>query len=743
MFRPLKNLLRSARRRLRKENTAAGVSGASRFWIGLTVAFAILFASFLFPPERMFAPPSMPQVGEIAAEDIIAPFDFPVYKTEEEMEFERLEAISSLSAVLEYDAGKVDSVFKAVDGLFHLADSLTAKGNPPQAAAEKLRLFFPEIKEKTLRVILEHDSLAQSKQIIRSSLQDRYIVGVAATDTTVPPRFQTVQVERPTRTSSFAADQVHGLEDAKRRLREDIEIQAGGESKTYIDALYSIAQTFLGVNLTFSQEKTTKRRAEAIGSISDEKMWFHAGQRLIAKNERVTETHLEWMRALMEHRAQTGTEAGTLQFLLPFVARIMFMSFIFLSFLLAYYHMNGREQFRLIRVIPLLLIMLLTVVSGYIITEQADLSKFLVPVATGIILTVILFNLRTAILATVAEALLFGVLYEFNFEFTFLVVIVGLTAAFSMRTVKRRSDFYSGALYLAIAYALSAYIFEALSFSDTNVILRQCGYGVANAAASSFIAMAILPLFESLFAFTTNITLLELSDMNHPLLKRLALESPGTYHHSLVIGTLTENAAEAIGANSLLARIGAYYHDVGKMEISEYFVENQFGVKSKHEELAPSMSAIVIKSHITRGRELAEEYDLPDAIIDFIEEHHGTSLMSYFYNKAKELHPDEEVSEAEYRYPGPKPQSKETAILMIADSVEAASRTLEDPKASRIRSLVRRLINDKVQSGQLSESNLTLKDLQGIEDAFVKVLIGVFHSRIEYPKKEEEESTPV
>jgi putative nucleotidyltransferase with HDIG domain len=270
--------------------------------------------------------------------------------------------------------------------------------------------------------------------------------------------------------------------------------------------------------------------------------------------------------------------------------------------------------------------------------------------------------------------------------------------------------------------------------------VKQCGLGVVNAVGSTFIAMALLPLFESFFSFTTNITLLELSDLNHPLLKRLAIEAPGTYHHSLVLSSLTEAAAKAINANPLLARVGTYYHDIGKMEISEYFVENQFGVKSKHDELAPSMSALVIVSHIKRGREMAEEYDLPDRIIEFIQEHHGTSLISYFYSKAKELRENGEMSEAEFRYPGPRPRSKETAILMIAESVEAASRTLDDPKPSRIRSLIRRITNDKYQAEQLFESPLSLADLQKIEDAFVMVLIGAFHNRIDYPHPDDEKS---
>jgi putative nucleotidyltransferase with HDIG domain len=208
------------------------------------------------------------------------------------------------------------------------------------------------------------------------------------------------------------------------------------------------------------------------------------------------------------------------------------------------------------------------------------------------------------------------------------------------------------------------------------------------------------------------------------------------------VGNLCEKAAEAIGANPLLARVGTYYHDIGKMEIPEYFVENTSGSKSRHDTISPHMSALIIGSHVKKGLELAEEEDLPEAIMAFIAEHHGTSLMSFFYHKATELakeEGDEEVPETEYRYPGPKPRSKETAILMIADSVEAASRTLDEPKPSRIRSLVRKIIQSKFESGELSDSELTMRDLSIMENAFTQMLLGIFHKRIDYPSKEEEE----
>jgi len=283
---------------------------------------------------------------------------------------------------------------------------------------------------------------------------------------------------------------------------------------------------------------------------------------------------------------------------------------------------------------------------------------------------------------------------------------------------------------------------ESLNFSSSDTILKELGYGITNAILSPIVAMGILPIFETMFNITTNLTLLELSDMNHPLLRRLALEAPGTYHHSIVVGNLCEKAAEAIDANPLLARVGSYYHDIGKIEIPEYFVENSSGNKSKHDSLSPSMSALIISSHVKKGMELAEREDLPDVILAFIAEHHGTTLMDYFYHKAKEMsggNGDSDVDETEYRYPGPKPMSKETAILMVADSVEAASRTLEEPKPSRIRNLVKKLINAKLESGQLADSELTLKDLSTMENAFTQMLIGIFHSRVDYPQKDEEE----
>jgi hypothetical protein len=245
----------------------------------------------------------------------------------------------------------------------------------------------------------------------------------------------------------------------------------------------------------------------------------------------------------------------------------------------------------------------------------------------------------------------------------------------------------------------------------------------------------ILPIFEYIFRVVTNPSLLELSDLNHPLLRRLILEAPGTYQHSLVVANLSEAAAESIGANALLARAGSYYHDIGKMIKPNYFVENIIGFKDSHKDLKPSMSKRIITNHVKDGIEIAKKYHINPRIIDFISEHHGKTLVYYFYQRAKELEP-QGSHEEEYRYGGPKPQSKETAIVSLADTIEALSRTLDEPTPSRLEEMVREVVRKRFMEGELDESNLTLKDLEKITRKFTHVLNALFHSRINYPKDE-------
>jgi putative nucleotidyltransferase with HDIG domain len=313
-------------------------------------------------------------------------------------------------------------------------------------------------------------------------------------------------------------------------------------------------------------------------------------------------------------------------------------------------------------------------------------------------------------------------------------LVGGLVGTYAVRNIRRRFQIAIAGVKVGVANAVVIIALGLINNLQPQAYLGDSLWGVANGLVSSFIAMGLLPILEQLFKITTNITLLELSDMNHPVLKELILKAPGTYHHSLLVGNLAEAACDAIGANSLLARIGSYYHDIGKIGKAEYFAENETSLRSRHEDLEPSMSYLVIGNHVKDGVEMAKKHKLNQPIIDIIRQHHGTSIMYFFYKKALEnSNGEEKLKEDEYRYPGPKPQTKEAAVVLLADAVEAASRTLTEPTPGKIRNLVQRLINNKFIDKQLDESDLTLRDLHKISESFVRILIAAFHVRAEYP----------
>jgi putative nucleotidyltransferase with HDIG domain len=303
-----------------------------------------------------------------------------------------------------------------------------------------------------------------------------------------------------------------------------------------------------------------------------------------------------------------------------------------------------------------------------------------------------------------------------------------------VRGARRRSQIFFAGFTISLVNFFAIAGVSLLHNVEKEAILVGGLYGIVNGIVSSFIVIGLLPVFEYLFNLVTNITLLELSDLSHPILKALTIKAPGTYHHSILVGNLAEEACNAIGANPLLARVGAYYHDIGKTEKAEYFVENEMGAPSKHDGLTPSMSALIITNHAKDGIELAKRHKINNAIIDFLAQHHGTGLIYYFYQRALErVKSGDELKEEEFRYSGPKPQTKETAVVLLADSVEASSRMLSDPTPARIRGLVQKIINNKFIDGQLDECDLTLRDLHRIAESFVRVLTGVFHTRLEYP----------
>lgn len=358
---------------------------------------------------------------------------------------------------------------------------------------------------------------------------------------------------------------------------------------------------------------------------------------------------------------------------------------------------------------------------------------FGIPIPAGAMLVTLLFDFHTAIFFSFTVSLLSGLWIQDSL-FPVYIFVGGLVASFSVIRCKKRSDLLRGGLYVGLANIITS---VTLLLFKGELFTLKAASGLIFASSSiltvSAIVSILLPLLENFFNITTDISLLELLDLNHPLMKSLMINAPGTYHHSVIVGTLVESAAEAIGVNPLLARVSAYYHDIGKIRMPEYFVENQTGAVSKHERLTPHMSSMIIVSHIKDGIELARQYKLPQPVIDIIQQHHGTSLITYFFQKAKDLDIDRVPSEEEYRYHGPKPQTRVAALVMMADAVEAASRVLTDPTPARVSALVDRIINRIFLEGQLDECELTLKDIFEIKSRFSYILTGILHKRIDYP----------
>lgn len=382
----------------------------------------------------------------------------------------------------------------------------------------------------------------------------------------------------------------------------------------------------------------------------------------------------------------------------------------------------------------LIFLFVLFLFSACKLTEYRIPAAYIPVTALAMYVTIFYNDLKLAFAFCVLGSYYAGIIAGGSLYLSLIFLITGMAAAILVFGLRKRSRILTAGCLSGIIQSLLYWLtspqvsFPSLASNLYSGII--CGVAVTGT----------MPVLENLLGVVTNISLLELSDFNHPLLKKMILEAPGTYHHCLVVGNLAERAAESIGANSLLSRIGAYYHDIGKLAHPEYFMENQ-PLLSKHAGLTPSMSKMIIMNHVKEGIELARKYRLKPAIIDFITQHHGNGLVYYFYRKAlEEIEQDEKIYEEGFRYPGPRPASKETAIVLLADSVEAASRVIGEPKAAKIEEVVHKVINNKFIDGQLDNCELTLKDLEKIAQVFTHILSGIYHGRIKYPDKKPERS---
>lgn len=518
------------------------------------------------------------------------------------------------------------------------------------------------------------------------------------------------------------------------------------------ELLSRIGARLVQPNLTQNRALTLERRRITREAVKPMIIPIKKGEMIIRDGERFEKRHLTILRGIEQELSSTNPLTVMGGYILLFMA--------FIAVFVNFGSRNIRKfssSFKDLVMLTSLTILFMFMVKAMGIIANALNSAFpgvdapvyylLLPVAAGAAMVRIVLNSETATLYAVFVAMLFGLMTTQPFFMATYALVTGLVAADSVGQCRTRATLFVAGLRVGVV-AMGLVFFQTLLEGTTisidllHVLVAAAAGGIATGLALS----AMTPIIEFVFSYTTDIKLLELANLNHPLLKRLIVQAPGTYHHSIVVGSLVEAAAESIHANPLLARVAAYYHDIGKLKTPLYFGENQSGHGNPHDGLTPNMSVLVLQSHVKEGVELARQYNLGDKITSIIGQHHGTSLIRFFHAKAVELKAQgAKISddETEFRYPGPKPQTREAGLVMLADSVEAASRSLQDPSTERIQGLVQKIINACFRDGQLNECELTLKDLHLIARAFTKILVGIHHNRPKYPDPPKgQEKTP-
>ncbi len=689
---------------------------------GALLAGFLLFTCLLFPREPSFEVMTLRE-GFPAKRDLIAPFQFSILKNRDQLREEQSAAARRVAPVYSVDpalAPRVQAFLDSLEGApgsagGKLGRRLRSMGVP--AGAFRL-LSGPE----GHRIVLLAQRIAD--QAYSAGLMSEIESARLETDAAG------ASVERDGIRVRVPWGTLHDLASV-RELAWDEGQRAFPSRPEAAQALQEIVSAAVVPNLRYEASTTERLRAEARMAVEPYDGVVRKDEKIIGSHEIATAEHTRKLESLRAWNARVRSDSAWRQETLALVARLALIALLVAGFL-AYVRINHRAVYDQTNLLLLLAILSALVMGvGWVVVNQFRGYEMLIPITVLSLTAALLFGEALAFGATLVGSLVTGIVFGLGLPFLTGSALAGIAAIATATGVRRRRDFYRPMIVIALTSALAITAMGLVDGAVGSVLLRRALWGVAAGFASVLVVTLLLPILETVFAVTTDVTLVELADLNRPILRRLMLEAPGTYHHSLVVGSLSEASAAAIGGNPLLARVGAYYHDIGKIEKAEYYVENQSSARSRHEKLSPTMSCLIIEAHVREGAEIARKECLPKAIIDAILQHHGTTLMSFFYHKAREIDPS--VEERDFRYPGPKPRSKETAVLMLGDAVEAAARSLTEPTPSRIRGVVTRILDARVKDGQLDESPITFEDLAKVRESFIPILTALFHARVDYP----------
>lgn len=484
-----------------------------------------------------------------------------------------------------------------------------------------------------------------------------------------------------------------------------------------------IAVLILKPNIFYDEEETILRKNEARANIED--ILIKKGTRIVSKGQEVNSQQIELLKAygLIKDHNNRDWRINTSYAMLILLSLLVLCLFIW-RFSEKLWASNSM----------LLLLSINIIITLLIAVGSRTISDYMMPIPACALIISTLVDPKAAVMTSIFMSFLAGFITEFNITIMVALMFSGILGSILVSRTHHRSAVIYAGLGVAFINVLSIISFGLINNVDPKSYIYDISYGVIGGIFTSVLSIGLLPFFESVFDIITPIKLLELSNPNQPLLRRLLIEAPGTYYHSILVGNLSEAAAEEVGANALLCRVGSYYHDIGKLKRPYFFKENQLTKENPHDKISPNLSALIITSHVQDGLETAKKSKLPSKVMDIISQHHGDTLVAYFYHKAVTSQGADLVSEEKFRYSHPKPQSKEAAIVMLADSVEAYVRSLTEPTRDEVELGVRKIIKDKINDGQLNQCDLTLKDIENIIRAFIKVLAGIFHDRIEYPE---------
>lgn len=733
-------------------------------WWSLVFIYCLLLSSIVFF-EINFN--EQVELGQPAASDIKSPISFQVVD-ERATEEKRKEAEDSIPPVFDYDPSLYEQVLNRVYRAFRemRAELKTVRWPKDENAREEVikefvknkpkfeDLLGVEISQLTFEWLTENRFSPRIENIlVRGLLNWSSGKIMDGRGLRFSDEDQKIVVQDPESQGRGQLIPVNEVRDIRRDSDFNLEQVRGYASLSARDkrAITNLARDIRIPNLIYNKKETLEKRNAARAAILPVQISVKKNQLIVAKGSVVQPTHM-----LLISEINNLQSARRMDYVAIAVALLFFVSIaVFFNYirrtLRSKLQLEARDFYTM--AIVLVLISLITklylfIVDGSFVDEfsstiPASSFLFAAPVAAGPMLVGLLIPYGEMVwLFTLFLSVVVALMVDPSFYFPMLIfsVVGGIAGARGVYSCKKRNDIYwagiRAGLVNAVIIGVITFLISIREMGFLDHLFWNVTFGFVAGVFSSMVTMTFIPLLESLFNYTTDVKLLELSSLNHPLMKDMIVKAPGTYHHSLVVGSMCEAAAEEIGANPLLAKVMAYYHDIGKMEHAHYFIENQRPGHNPHEHISPHMSKTVLIAHVKDGAEMGYRHKLGKPIIDGIRQHHGTTLISYFFNKAIEEQ-DEDIDlvhEEDFRYPGPKPQFKEAALLMLADSIEAAARSLDEPTAGRLSSLVRNIIQNKFLDGQLEECNLTLRDLRIIETSFRRVILGIYHQRIDYPE---------